>query len=98
MLPDVYRRNAVERSIWTFKAHFLEILSGVNRAFPSSLWDTLLTQTELTLNLLYQATLAPYIWEREYYNGPNNYDAKSVQPHRMQILHPQQTQTTQDLG
>ena len=57
--PDVHCRNAAERAIRTFKAHFLAILSDVGSYFPSSLWDTLLPQTELTLNLLRQATLAP---------------------------------------
>ena len=52
LLPDVHRRNAAERAIQTFKAHFLAILVGVDSAFPSSLWDTLLPQIELTLNLL----------------------------------------------
>ena len=59
--PDVHRHNAAERAIRTFKAHFLAILAGVDRAFPRSLWYTLLNQTELTLNLISQATLAPDI-------------------------------------
>ena len=59
--PDVHRRNAAERAIRTFKAHFIEILAGFYRDFLSSLWDTLLTQTELTLKLLRQAKLAPDI-------------------------------------
>ena len=40
----------------------------------------LLPQTELTLNLLHQATIAPYISEWEYYNGPINYDATPFSP------------------
>ena len=34
---DVHRPNAAECTIRTFKAHFLAILAGVDRAFPSSL-------------------------------------------------------------
>ena len=34
---DVHRRNVAERAIQTFKAHFLAILAGVERALPSSL-------------------------------------------------------------
>ena len=49
-------------------------------ALPRSLWDTVLPQTELTLNLLCQATLAPDISEWEYYNGPINYDATPFSP------------------
>ena len=78
--PDVHRHNAAERVIRTFKAHFLAILAGVDRAFPSSFWDTLLPQTKITLNLLRQATLAPEISALEYYNGPINYDATPFSP------------------
>ena len=50
--PDMHRRNAAERAIRTFKAHFLTILAGVAPNFPTYLWDKLLQQAELTLNLL----------------------------------------------
>ena len=77
---DFHRRNAAERAIRTFKAHFLAIIAGVDRYFPSSLWDTLLSHTKLTLNLLRQATLAPDISAWEYYNGPINYDSTPFSP------------------
>ena len=50
--PDMHRRNAAERAIRTFKAHFLAILAGVSPKFPSYMWDKLLEQAELTLNLI----------------------------------------------
>ena len=50
--PNVHRRNISERDIQTFKAHFLEILAGVDPEFPNVMWDNLLVQTELTVNLL----------------------------------------------
>ena len=49
---DVHRRNIAERAIRMFKAHFLSILVGASNAFSNFLWDCLLPQTELTLNLL----------------------------------------------
>ena len=78
--PDVHCRNAAEHAIRTFKAHFLASIAGVDRAFPSSLWDTLLPQMELTLKLLRQATLAPEISAWEYYKEPINYDATLLSP------------------
>ena len=57
--PHVHRRNIAERAIHTFKSHFLAILSGISDSFSNYLWDHLLPQTELTLNLLRQSTLAP---------------------------------------
>jgi hypothetical protein len=49
---DMHRRNHAERAIRMFKAHFLSILAGVDPTFPPYLWDLLLPQAKLTLNLL----------------------------------------------
>ncbi len=68
--PDMHRRNRAERAICTFKSHFLSILAGVDTAFPLYLWDLLLPQAELTLNLLRQSTLNPRISSWEYFQGP----------------------------
>ncbi len=57
--PDMHHRNWAECAICTFKDHFLAILAGVDSAFPPYLWDLLLLQAKLTLNLLCQATLNP---------------------------------------
>ena len=50
--PDTHRRNAAERAIRTFKAHFLSILAGIAPDFPKLLWDHLLPQNEMTLIFL----------------------------------------------
>ncbi len=57
--PDMHRHNWAECTICRFKDHFLVILAGVNSSFPIYLWDLLLPQVKLTLNLLRQATLNP---------------------------------------
>ena len=59
--PDIYRRNAAEQDIQTFKAHILSILAGIAPNLPKFLWDYLLPQTEMTLNFLRQSTLDPTI-------------------------------------
>jgi hypothetical protein len=50
--PDNHRRNLAERAIQTFKNHFKSVLAGVDDSFPMKLWDKLLPQVFLTLNLL----------------------------------------------
>ncbi len=50
--PDMHCCNRVERTICTFKDHFLAILAGVDSAFPPYLWDHLLPQAKLTLKPL----------------------------------------------
>ena len=65
--PDMHRRNQAERAIRTFKDHFLAILAGVDASFPLYLWDLLLPQAELTLNLLRQSVLNRRISAWEYF-------------------------------
>ena len=58
---NLHQRNIVERDICTFKAYFLSVIAILDPAFPKYMWYNVLTQTELTLNLLFQATLNPLI-------------------------------------
>jgi hypothetical protein len=44
-----------------FKNHFKAIIAVVDDSFPMKLWDKLLPQTVLTLNLLRQSNFAPTV-------------------------------------
>ena len=57
--PYLHRRNAAERAIQTFKAHFISILCGTDPKFPVNLWDKLLPHAEITLNLLRNSRINP---------------------------------------
>jgi hypothetical protein len=57
--PGCHRRNAAEVAIRNFKSHFLSVLAGTAESFPLHLWDRLLPQTEITLNLLRQSMQHP---------------------------------------
>jgi hypothetical protein len=59
--PDMHRCNRAKQAIRTFKNHFIAILAVVDPTFPPYLWDLLLPQAELTLNLLQQSALNPKI-------------------------------------
>jgi hypothetical protein len=50
--PGYHQRNAAEVAIRNFKSHFLSILAGVSDNFPPSLWNRLLPQTKITINLI----------------------------------------------
>jgi hypothetical protein len=84
--PDMHRRNQAERAIHTFKNHFLLILVGVDAAFPPYLWDLLLTQAELTLNLLRQATFNPRISAWEFFQGPFDFNKTPLGPVGCRVL------------
>jgi hypothetical protein len=57
--PKEHRVNAAERAIRTFKNHFVATLCSVDSRFPLNLWDRLLPQTTLTLNLLRSSRIHP---------------------------------------
>jgi hypothetical protein len=59
--PGCHRRNAAEVAIRNFKAQFLSILAGVADNFPPNLWDWLLPQTKITINLIQQSNATPKV-------------------------------------
>ena len=59
--PNVLRQNIDKKSIRTFKTNVLLVLDGVDSEFPNCVWENLLGQIDLTLNLLCEATLNPHI-------------------------------------
>ena len=84
--PDMHRRNRAERAIRTFKNNFISILAGVDPSFPPYLWDLLLPQAELTLNLLRQSSLNPKISAWEYFNGPFDFNKTPLGPVGCRVL------------
>ena len=57
--PGIHRRNAAERAIRTFKNHFIAGLCTADPKFPLNLWDRLLPQAKITINLLRGSRLNP---------------------------------------
>jgi hypothetical protein len=74
--PNMHWRNVAERTIISFKGHFLAILADVANNFPCNLWDLLLLQAEMTLNMLQQATSDPTTLAWDFFSGKKfNYSA-----------------------
>jgi hypothetical protein len=78
--PGCHRRNAAEVAIRNFKAHFISILAGVSADFPMKLWDKLLPQAEITINLLGQSNATPTISAYAHLNGPFDYNKMPLAP------------------
>ena len=78
--PGCHRRNAAEVPIQNFKAHFLSVLAGAAEDFPPSLWDHLLTQTEITLNLLRQSNATPTVSAGAHLSGSFDYNKMPFTP------------------
>jgi hypothetical protein len=84
--PHCHRRNAAERAIRTFKEHFVAGLSSVDPAFPLHLWDRLLPQAEITLNLLRISRLHPQLSAAAHFRGLADYNKTAFAPPGCKII------------
>ena len=84
--PYVHRRNAAERVIRTFKNHFLAGLASVNLAFPLDLWDLLLPQATMTLNLLCGSRITPSLSAYTQINGLLDFTKTPLAPPGIRTL------------
>jgi hypothetical protein len=57
--PGLHQCNATERAIQTVQNHFIASLCSVDPDFPIHLWDRLVPQAEITLNLLHGSRINP---------------------------------------
>jgi hypothetical protein len=77
---DNHRQNLAEQAMQTFKNHFKAILAGVDNTFPMQLWDRLLPQMTLTLNILRQSNAVPTISAHQYVHGNFDYNKMLLAP------------------
>jgi hypothetical protein len=66
-------------AIRNFKAHFLS-LAGVANNFPPSLWDRLLPQTKITINLIRQSNATPNVLAYAHLSRPFDYNKMPLAP------------------
>jgi hypothetical protein len=84
--PHCHRTNAAEQAIRTFKEHLKSGLATVDKEFPIHLWDRLLPQAEITLNLLRASRLHPQLYAAAHYHGLIDYNKTSFGPPGCKII------------
>jgi hypothetical protein len=84
--PHCHRRNAAERAIRTFKENFVAGLSSVDPSFPMHLWERLLPQAEITLNLLRTSRLHLQLSAAAHYHGLVDYNKTDFAPPGCKII------------
>jgi hypothetical protein len=84
--PHCHRRNSAERAIRNFKEHFMAGLSSVDPTFPLHLWDRLLPQAEITLNLLRTSRLHPQLSAAAHFHVLVDYNKTSFAPPGCNII------------
>jgi hypothetical protein len=85
--PHCHRRNVAERAIRTFKEHFVAGLSSVDPTFQLHLWDRLLPQAEITLNLLRTLRLRPQLSAAAHFHGLVYYNKTYLHRQDAKSLH-----------
>jgi hypothetical protein len=78
--PHCHRRNAAERAIHTLKEIFVSGLASMDPNFPLHLWDLLLPQAEMTLNLLHKSRQHPQLSAAAHYHGMVDYKKTAFAP------------------
>jgi hypothetical protein len=81
-----HKTNAADRAIRTFKEHFKAGLATVDPDSPEHLWDRLLPQAEITLNLLQASRLHPQLSAAAHYHGLIDYNRTSFGPPGCKII------------
>jgi hypothetical protein len=78
--PHFQGHYAAERAIQTFKEHFVAGLSYIDPAFPFHLWDRLLPQAEIILNLLRTSRHHPQLSAAAHFHGLVDYNKTALSP------------------
>ena len=81
-----HRRNTAERAIRTWKNHFIAILCSTDEAFPLKLWDRLLEQAQITLNLLRGSRVNPQLSAQAQLHGAFDFNQTPLGPPGTRVL------------
>ena len=80
MPPHTHKRNAAEMAVITFKNHFIASLCTVDPLLPLYLWDRLLPQVTMTINMLRQYWLNLGLSAYEQVYGIHNFEWTPLEP------------------
>ena len=84
--PGDHRVNPAERSIQTWKNHFISTLSGTDDEYPDDCWDLLVPQTNITANLLRAARIQPKISAYAQAHGNFDFNATPMAPAGCKVI------------
>ena len=84
--PHAHRRNSAERAIRVFKNHFIAGLCSTDPSFPLHLWDRLLPQALLTLNLLRSSHINPKLSAQALIHGSFDFNRTPLAPPGTKVL------------
>jgi hypothetical protein len=84
--PYSHRRNSAERAIRSFKDHLIAGLCSTDKSFPMHLWDSILPQSVITLNMLRTSRINPKLSAATHIFGQHDYNRAPMAPPGTRII------------
>jgi hypothetical protein len=84
--PYSHRRNSAERAIRSFKDHLIAGLCSTDKSFPMHLWDRILPQAFITLNMLRTSEINPKLSAATHIFGQHDYNRAPMAPPGTRII------------
>ena len=84
--PHMHQQNLAECAIRTFKEHLISIRVGYDPNFPKNLWDHLIFQAVITLNLLRPSRIYPKLSAYACIFGQFDYNHAPMAPLGTKVL------------
>jgi hypothetical protein len=78
--PYSHRQNLAERAIRSFKDHLIAGLCSTDKSFPMHLWERLLPQAVMTLNMLRTSRLNPKLSAATHIFGQYDFNRAPMAP------------------
>jgi hypothetical protein len=75
-----HRRNSAERAIRSFKDHLIAGLCSTDKSFPIHLWDRILPQAVITLNMLRTSRINPKLSAATHLFGKYDFNRAPMTP------------------
>jgi hypothetical protein len=84
--PYSHRRNSAERAIRSFKDHLISGLCSTDKSFPMHLWDRILSQAVITLNVLRTSRINPKLSAATHIFGQYDFNRAPMAPPGTRII------------
>jgi hypothetical protein len=84
--PYSHRRNSAERAIRSFKDHLIAGLCSTDKSFPMHLWDRILPQAVITLNMLRTSRINPKLSAATHLFGQYDFNRAPLAPPGTRII------------
>jgi hypothetical protein len=78
--PYSHRQNSAERAIRSFKDHLIAGLCSTDKSFPMHMWDRLLPQAVITLNMLRTSRINPKLSAATHIFGQYDFNRAPMAP------------------